>query len=73
MNFLSPFHKKDPFEELLCGTYIFVEPVWACRLFHTVKLQHIPLLGLHIGIIPRQPIPSRLGFHCSRKAYPMLR
>ena len=46
MTFLSPFHEKDQFEEWLCGTYTLVEPMWACRLLHTVKPQHTPPLGL---------------------------
>ena len=53
MTFLSPFHEKDQFEDLLCGTYTLVEPVWACRLFHTVKPQHTPPLGLQL-LLPHQ-------------------
>src|SRR5262245_66452998 len=55
MTLLSPVHETEPFEELLCGASTLVEPGWACLLFHTVKPQHTPPLGLHIGIIPRQP------------------
>jgi hypothetical protein len=73
MTLSHPLDEKDAFEAWLCGTYTLGDPVWACRLSHTLKPQHSPPLGLHIGRIPRQPIPSCWGFHFSRKAYSILR
>ena len=73
MTLSHPLDEKDAFAAWLCGTYTLDDPVWACRLSHTMKPQHTPPLGLHIGIIPRQPISCCLGFRLSRQAYPMLR